>query len=84
MLYLSACTNDIDYVSKHNWKYSDGAWISDWLNFEDNFLSIRNDTIFINDSAKAIIDKVEKRLFADNLLFVVDINNQEIGRYSMK
>ena len=79
-----SCTDKESFVENKNWKYSNGYWFGDFIFFEKKTSRIFNDTLFINEKPFAIIDKIEKRFFADNILNLRSLTENKIGRYCEK
>lgn len=74
---------ELSLDSSKFYKYADGFHISDIITINEN-MKIKNDTIYIFNEPKAVIDKHENRLFSDNILWIKDLNSENIGRYVEK
>jgi hypothetical protein len=53
-LAITSCRTDTDYVLSKSWKYRNGYHVGGVLNF-DLVYSIKKDTIFFLDTAKAVL-----------------------------
>ncbi len=83
-LSIAACSNDRIYVTKHQWKYDHGFWIGDRLSFDNKSYSIRNDTVFKNDTAVALFIQLDKLSLGENQLVIKSIKTNDIGIYIEK
>lgn len=83
MLLISSCSLDQDYVRQREWKYGDGYWLQhDFVAFGGGYISLRNDTILIGDSAIAIVYETEKGYFGDdNEIHIKSIATNKLGTY---
>jgi len=80
---LSGCSISNDTIEDYNWKYREGYYIGDWIEFQSVY-SLKNDTIFINDSATALITKSYKRIDGSEVMEIQSITANETGTYFAK
>lgn len=80
---LISCSLDNNYVKQHEWKYGDGFRLNnDFIAFGGGYLSLRNDTVFILDSAIAVIYDTQKGYFGDdNEIHIKSISTNQKGIY---
>ena len=72
-------------IQKSWWKVGEPIGFPDVLAFDQvKRYYLQNDTIFIANTARAIILKREFRIFADHKLTLKNINNQQVGNYYQK
>ena len=72
-------------IQKSWWKVGEPIGLPDVLAFDQvKRYHLQNDTIFIANTARAIILKREFRIFADHKLTLKNINNQQVGSYYQK
>lgn len=65
------------------WKYSEGFYIGDVLDFKVKHLEIRKDTVFRNNRPVAQIQKIENNFFVKRL-YIKSINSNVTGVYVEK
>ncbi len=68
-------------IPKHDWKYSHGYRIGDYLPI--GALIVSNDTVYVNDSAVAVITDLELRT-SDMVMMINSIHTNETGKYVSK
>ena len=78
-LTLLACSDGREDLLNCRWKYGDGYHIGDWI--DSNTFIVRNDTLFRDGAAQAIVYKVEKRLAGDDVLMIRALGSGEKGWY---
>ena len=67
------------------WKYYDGFYIGDFLEFKNQLIKNQNDTIYYSQIPVALILKIENRFFTgDKLLHFKDIATDKKGIYISK
>lgn len=82
---IAACTSNTDSNILHDWKYSIGYHIGDWLSFEKlGNLQISNDTIFNQDTAVAIVIEVDEQIGSETELTLKSLTTGELGTYHKK
>ena len=84
ILFLcSSCQLSNDKIADSWWKAGDGnAGLSDVIRFKKNdYYKLRNDTIFRNNNAVAIITKKEFRFYASNILTVKSLISDKTGTF---
>lgn len=69
-------------IEDDNWKYIDGFYVGDFMQFDSPFL-LKNDTIFHNQTPKAIFVEIEERLI-DRILVIKELNGDSLGYYCSK
>lgn len=85
LFFMASCNNSKDTLKDGFWKHAGGHSIGDMINFNHKSVHLRNDTIFKNDAAVAIIQKLESRfLIGDKVLHIKAIPAGESGRYVQK
>ncbi|MDQ8005756.1 MAG: hypothetical protein REI64_13205 [Pedobacter sp.] len=78
-----SCKNET-LINKSNWKYREGYYIGDWLDFKKGII-LRNDTIFKDSIAIAKFIKISKGyLEFPTTLQIADLKTNEIGTYIAK
>lgn len=77
------CSLDNDYVRQRTWKYGAGYWLShDFITFGGGYLKLTNDTIYMLDSAVAVVYETEKGYFGnDNEIHIKSISTNKTGIY---
>ena len=86
LLFLSGCQVSNDKIMNDWWKAGDGnAGLSDVMRFKkgDRY-ELRNDTIFRDNNAIAVITKKEFRFFADDIVFVKSLVSGKTGTFYIK
>ncbi|MBK6834440.1 MAG: hypothetical protein IPG89_09265 [Bacteroidetes bacterium] len=70
-------------MRQHEWKYGDGFRLNnDFIAFGGGYLSLRNDTVFVLDSAIAVIYDTDKGYFGDdNEIHIQSISTSQKGVY---
>lgn len=82
LLSFVSCKLDKSYVKETRWKYGGGFHIGDILGFESDYFQIKNDTIYKQKKAVAILSEIETGHFGDdNEITIVSIENGEKGTY---
>ncbi|MFT5916872.1 MAG: hypothetical protein ACI81T_003382 [Bacteroidia bacterium] len=69
-------------IEDDNWKYRDGFYVGDFMQF-DSPVSLRNDTIFHNQTPKAVFVEIEERLL-DKILVIKELDGSSLGYYCSK
>ena len=83
--FILSCSNTNDKLQEGFWKHAEGFRIADMIDFKHKFIQVKNDTIFKNDTAIAVIEKLETRLLAgDKVLYIKAIPTGKTGRYIRK
>ena len=77
-------TTDNKYVREHDWKCGGNCIAGDWLSFKTKYWIVRNDTIFKQDTAVAVIVNIDKALFGDNELKIQSVKTGELDTYHEK
>jgi len=80
---LIACNISNDKIEDCNWKYGEGYYIGDWIEFHSVY-SLKNDTIFINDTATALITKSYKRIDGAEVMEIQSLKAKDTGFYFAK
>lgn len=82
-LFLTSCLSD-KQLKESWWKYGEGYSIGDVLNFK--IYELRNDTLFLDNTPKAlIIERKESILgFTDREVTIKDLTSNKTGIYYQK
>jgi len=80
---IVACTNENKQLKEATfWKYSDGFYIGDYVDFNSKSIKIQNDTIYKIETPIALIIKIKNRtILGDKLLYIKDIASSKEGIY---
>ena len=82
---LTNCSSDSEFVKQREWKYGSGFWMGDWLLFNDSeYFKIQTDTLFKQDTARAVIVDIDEQLGGDTELTIKSITTGELGTYHEK
>ena len=85
---FESCTLNHDNIVKGWWKWcGNDPVVHDFIMFDR--YNLRNDTIYDKtlqheDSAIAVIYKTEKRWFADDVIYIKNLDTEKTGRYCNK
>ena len=83
LILLQSCKNET-LINKSNWKYREGYHIGDWLDFKTG-LSLRNDTIYKDNTAIAKFIEIDKGYFGfPTKLQMADLKTNKTGTYIAK
>lgn len=83
MIAFLACGHTDELKAVRFWKYSDGFYLGDIIDFRQKELVLRNDTIYQKNIAVGIVKKIEKRL-GDKVLHISDPKTGKSGTYVSK
>ena len=78
------CKLDNEHIQEHSWLYGSGYSVGDWLTFDDTGLSIRNDTLFKDDTPIGVITNTTRGIIGDNEFELTSLQTGETGRYHEK
>jgi hypothetical protein len=67
------------YIEKQNWKYRDGYYIGDWIEFNKSPVELKGRKIFLNGNNVARV-----RFCLGKLLIIKSLNTNEQGFYINK
>src|SRR5690554_1852407 len=83
LFLIIACNNDNKQLKEVVfWKYSDGFYIGDYVDFNSKSIKIQNDTIYKIETPIALIIKIKNRtILGDKLLYIKDIASSKEGIY---
>ncbi len=83
---LISCKFNNKELKESWWKFGEGYYIGDVLNFNNENLIIKNDTLFLNNKPKAIIiTQTESFLgFTDRSIIIKSLESNEKGTYFQK
>lgn len=86
LFLIIACNNDNKQLKEVGfWKYSDGFYIGDYIDFNSKSIKIQNDTIYKVEAPIALIIKIKDRTILGNkLLHIQDIASNKEGVYVEK
>ena len=82
-IIITGCVLNNDEVKKLGWKYGNGFHIGDVISF-DEIYTLRNDTIFFNNKAKAKIVSSRRRIDGSEILIIKSLINNKKGNYYAK
>ncbi len=82
-ILFASCGLDNDYIRQREWKYGDGFWLKhDFIAFGGGYMQLKNDTIYVGDSAVCTIYETEKGYFGkDNEIHIKSIKTNRTGIY---
>lgn len=81
LISLSACELNNKEILTTKWKYVDGYYLGDLIDFNNGYYRLSKDTIFIGSKKEAIIIDSRKRFDGLFELKIIDINKREKGNY---
>ncbi|WP_299607245.1 hypothetical protein [uncultured Aquimarina sp.] len=83
LLPITSCLND-KQIKSGWWKYGNGYHIGDVISFER--YDLRNDTLFLENTPKAILSKREGSYFGftDRKITIKDLKSNKTGIYYQK
>jgi hypothetical protein len=82
LLLLGCSLNDREILAK-KWKYASGYRCKlDVIAFGGGFFRISHDTIFVLDSASAVITSRHKKWFSTDYIELKSLTTNETGKYS--
>lgn len=83
---MTSCQNRENELQEVGfWKYSDGFYIGDVLDFNKSVNHLNQDTIYQNDTPKAILVNIETRILSgDKCLHIKDPVTSKKGTYVSK
>ena len=70
-------------IENKKWKHQEGFSLGDWIEFDENRLFIRNDTIYTGDKPLARIYEYRNRIL-DQILVIEELNTTNKGYYCSK
>jgi len=80
---LWACSGKADLKAVKFWKYSDGFYLGDLIDFNQKDIQEKNDTIYLKNVAIGVVAKIETRM-NDQVLHIKDPKNGTSGTYVSK
>lgn len=81
--FLLACAGKDELKSVKLWKYRDGFYMGDVIDFNQEDIKVKNDTIYLKNAAVGIVDKIEKRI-GDKVLHIKNPKDGATGTYVSK
>lgn len=86
LLHFISCKDQkAQLIEGKFWKYSDGFYVGDLLDFKQNTNIIQNDTLYKNEIPVALVIKIENRILSrDKVLHIQDLLGNEKGFYVEK
>ncbi len=83
-MFFTSCSLNNEQLKRGWWKYGDGYYIGDVIDFEK--YDLVNDTLYLRDIPKAVLFDSKKSLlgFTNRKIIIKDINSNTTGVYYQK
>ena len=83
LLLFLACKNGNALKEAKFWKYSEGFYVGDFLDFNQKDIVVKNDTLYRRHSVIALVGNIDSRL-GDKVLQLKDPKTGTTGTYVSK